>query len=133
MTAAKNIAFFLFAITVSCSRNDAVIENAVKQVSPKEFSQLLGTQKGILLDVRTPAEWEKRHIKGAIHLDIFRDDFETELNKLDTNITCFVYCAMGGRSTEASEILYQKGFDILYNMEGGFARWRNEGLPFEYE
>ena len=122
----------LYALT-GCSQKQSHSKEGTQivLVSPKDFSKLLSSEKGILLDVRTPGEWKKGHIKDALHLDIFRDDFEIELTKLDTNITVYVYCAAGGRSSEAAEMMLKKGFSKVVDMDGGLMRWKNEGLPIE--
>lgn len=85
-------------------------------------------QKAIFLDVRTPQEWNKGHIKGATHLDIFNDDFEAQLKKLDKTKVYYVYCAVGGRSAEASDMMVKLGFKNVYNMQGGFNAWQKAGL-----
>lgn len=122
----------LYALT-GCSQKQTSSGDVdrIVLVSPKDFAQQLTTEKGILLDVRTPGEWKKGHLKDARHLDIFRDDFETEVSKIDTNTTVFVYCASGGRSAEAAEMMLKKGFHKIIDMDGGFMRWKNEGLPSE--
>ena len=123
---------FLLAF-IGCSQSQPQTQNSdvVLLVTPKVFSEQLTSEKGILLDVRTPAEWKKGHLKNARHLDLFRDDFEEELTKLDTNATIYVYCAAGGRSAEAAEMLHQKGFHKVVDMDGGFMRWKSEGFPVE--
>jgi rhodanese-related sulfurtransferase len=122
----------LCALT-GCSQKQSNTQgaDAIVLAAPKDFAQQIVTEKGILLDVRTPGEWKKGHLKDARHLDIFRDDFESEINKLDTNTTVYVYCASGGRSSEAAELMLKKGFRKVVDMDGGFMRWKSEGLPFE--
>ena len=79
----KNILFsfaFLWALTGCSQKNSPSAANTqFLLLSPKDFAQQLTTEKGILLDVRTPGEWKKGHLKDARHLDIFRDDFENEI------------------------------------------------------
>jgi phage shock protein E len=111
------------------------IKNSAKQniqlVSPKVFHERL--QKGgvVLIDVRTPGEFKKGHLKGARLLDIFSDDFEIQINKLDRKVTYMVYCGIGGRSAECTELMRKKGFTSVYDLDGGIKRWRNEGFPIE--
>lgn len=100
-------------------------------VTPQEFSTRMQTSPGVLLDVRTPGEYKKGFIKGARLLDIFSDNFDTELNKLDRNATYYVYCASGGRSAECAEKMQDLGFKHVYDLDGGMGAWRNAGLPVE--
>lgn len=100
-----------------------------KVLSPTEFNQQMQAEPGVLLDVRTPGEYNKGFIKGAILMDIFADNFDAELAKLDKTKTYYVYCAMGGRSEEASEKMKGLGFAKIYDLDGGFSKWKSNGLP----
>lgn len=125
------LVIFLLVGGAGCTSRQQEPADLIKLVSPTEFKQLLEKEKGMLLDVRTPGEWKKGHIEGAVHLDIFRDDFEEEIDKLDTNAVYFVYCASGGRSSEAAAMMNKKGFRLIYDMDGGFSKWKNDSLPYE--
>ncbi len=130
------IAFSSFSLS-ACSQKPSSnstsqsTQNKYELLSPADFNKRLQAEPGILIDVRTPNEQKKGMIKNAVSLDIFRDDFEAEIDKLDKNKTYYVYCAAGGRSAEASELMQQKGFARVIDLEGGFTRWKNEGLPVE--
>lgn len=100
-------------------------------VSPQEFNTKLQQTPGVLLDVRTPGEYKKGFIKGARLLDIFSDNFDAELNKLDRNATYYVYCASGGRSAECAEKMQSMGFTRVYDLDGGMSAWKNANLPVE--
>lgn len=123
--------------SAGCAQNQPPKQPAATQatpvslVSPSEFQQLLTSKPGVLLDVRTPGEYKKGHLKSARLLDIFSDDFEAQINALDRNATYYVYCASGGRSAEACELMQKKGFKQCYDMDGGFSNWKASGLPFE--
>lgn len=106
-------------------------QNKYELLSPSDFNKRLQTEPGVLIDVRTPNELKKGMIKNAVSLDIFRDDFEAEIDKLDKSKTYYVYCAAGGRSGEASELMQKKGFAHVIDLDGGFTKWKNEGLPVE--
>ncbi|MES2560449.1 MAG: rhodanese-like domain-containing protein [Bacteroidota bacterium] len=132
----KFLLFFistLYALT-GCSQKQSHTNNgggSIVLASPKEFTQQLNTEKGVLLDVRTPAEWEKGHLTNAILADISGDSFDAEILKLDTNTTVYVYCASGRRSANAAVIMQQKGFRKVVDLDGGIKRWANEGMPIE--
>jgi rhodanese-related sulfurtransferase len=98
-------------------------------LSPKEFQAKLISAKGQLIDVRTPGEFKKGHLKDSRLLNLFDDNFEASLDQLDRNQTYFVYCAVGGRSSEAADLMRKKGFKNVYELDGGFTRWKSEGLP----
>ncbi len=101
-------------------------EGVAKDVSVKEFDQLMASKPGTLLDVRTKGEVAKGSIPGSVHIDLFDDNFEGKVEKLDKSKPVYVYCATGGRSSEAMELMNKKGFKEIYNLEGGFSSWYKE-------
>jgi phage shock protein E len=98
-------------------------------LGPKEFEAKMKSQKGVLIDVRTPGEFKKGYIEGAQLMNIFNDDFETRIDKLDKNQVYYVYCAVGGRSNECTDLMKKKGFKNIVELEGGFNRWAKEKMP----
>lgn len=121
---------------IACSQNSKSTEQkstkpAYELASPKDFMTRMTNEPGVLLDVRTPSEQKKGILKGATCLDIFSDDFEQSLQKLDKTKTYYVYCAAGGRSLEACETMQKIGFIHVVDLDGGITRWRNDGLPVE--
>lgn len=102
-----------------------------KVISAAEFGDNIANQPGVILDVRTPGEYKKGFIKNARLLDIFGDNFDAELNKLDRNATYYVYCASGGRSAECAEKMQTLGFKKVYDLDGGMGAWRNANMPVE--
>ncbi|MFN5324311.1 MAG: rhodanese-like domain-containing protein [Bacteroidota bacterium] len=118
----KKLACLLLFILSANSWSQA--QNRVaKDVSVKEFAKLIETGKGTLLDVRTPGEIAKGSIKGSVNLDFFDDNFETKLEQLDKKKPVYVYCASGGRSSDAMEMMKKKGFVEVYNLSGGYNAW----------
>lgn len=102
-----------------------------KVISATEFGDKIVNQPGVILDVRTPGEYKKGFIKDARLFDIFSDNFDAELNKLDRNATYYVYCASGGRSAECAEKMQTLGFKKVYDLDGGMGAWRNANMPVE--
>jgi rhodanese-related sulfurtransferase len=104
-------------------------QQQIDLVTPQQFQSLIKSQKGMLLDVRTPSEYKKGYIEGAVLMNIFDDDFEARLDKLDKNQVYYVYCASGGRSAECVDIMKRKGFKKVYDLDGGISRWMREKYP----
>lgn len=87
----------------------------------KNFIEKTDSDQFVLLDVRQPAEYEKAHIPGAKLIPV--PDLSNRLNELDPSKTHIVYCAIGGRSRMAAQMLSGKGFDKVINMSGGIKAW----------
>ena len=81
----------------------------------------------IILDVRTPEEYEAGHIINAQLLDI-RDPqgFMSGMDELDKSQTYFVYCRSGARSAQACELFKQQGIENCYNLLGGILEGQGE-------
>lgn len=90
----------------------------------KAFMSNKGAGEVTLLDVRQPEEYQESHIPGAKLIPIA--DVATRIKELDAEKPTIVYCAIGGRSRVASQILAGKGFKEVYNLSGGIKAWESE-------
>jgi phage shock protein E len=108
----------------------AVEETAEPQIlEPQAFkAKLDATTDAVLLDVRTPEEIAQGTIPGAVPLDFKAADFEDRIDALDKSKTYLVYCAVGGRSGKAVNLMHEKGFTHVYGLDGGFQAWQEQGL-----
>ena len=82
-----------------------------------------------LLDVRTPGEFGRGYIKGAINIDFWGKGFVDSVSKLDKSRIYLVYCASGVRSGGAMKKMRNLGFEKIYNMKGGMFGWRAAKRP----
>ena len=94
-------------------------------ISQEEFAQIL-TKEIQLLDVRTPQEYQQGFIKGATLINFFDSDFVAKVSTtFDKNKSLYIYCAVGGRSNKAAKKLISVGFGSIYDLKGGFNKWKN--------
>lgn len=102
-------------------------------ISVDEFEKKLSEKDIQLIDVRTPEEFSRGHLKGALNYDINSNAFQDQISKLSKNKIVLVYCLSGGRSSTASELLATQGFKEVYNMRGGLMKWNaaNKSLDME--
>ena len=98
-----------------------------KDVDVAEFSKLVNSGEGQILDVRTPEEWADGTIKNATKMNFFNANFNTQLTKLDKNKPVYVYCKSGGRSGKAKKEMKKMGFTAIYNLNGGIGAWTGAG------
>ena len=110
--------FFVLFLLASCSYGQ-------KRVSQEEFKNIMKDKSAQILDVRTANEVAQGKIQGSINIDYFKANFlETTKNKLDITKPVLVYCAAGGRSASAAKDLKKAGFKKVYDLEGGYANWK---------
>jgi len=102
-------------------------------VSPKEASALVEMQKGnsdfIILDIRTPGEYQSGHIKKAIMIDFYSKTYAQEVDRLDKTKTYLVHCRSGNRSTRSMALFKKLQFQKIYHLSSGINGWKSEGLP----
>ena len=75
-----------------------------------------------LLDVRQPGEYEAEHIPGARLIPL--PNLKDSLGQLDAHKPVIAYCAIGGRSFAAAQLLSGLGFKEVYNLQGGIKSWK---------
>lgn len=121
----------LFTLTVLLGCKDAPPDiTTVKNLNIKEGSELIDKNKNnpdfVILDVRTPREFNTGHIQNAVNIDYEADDFKDNISKLDKNKTYAVYCRSGRRAVASSDIMAELGFQHIYQF-GGIKQWQEEG------
>jgi rhodanese-related sulfurtransferase len=90
------------------------------------------SKKSVVLDVRTPEEYDEGFIPNAININIYDSQFFIdEVNKLNKKDFIHVYCRSGSRSFQACEIIKQFGFENVYNLEGGIIEWQGKIINSE--
>ena len=104
---------------------------SVKNVGVEEFDKLRADKKNVVLDVRTPEEFAKGHIPGAVNVDFNAPDFQKKVAELDKGKTYLVHCAAGVRSAKACTIMDKIAFTSVVNLEPGFRAWEKAGKPVE--
>ena len=104
----------------------AVAEPTFQQITQEEAARILEEEtEYILLDVRTPEEYDEGHIPGAINLpnETIGEGELPELPELDQMI--LVYCRSGRRSKEAAGKLAALGYTQVLEF-GGIMTWTGE-------
>lgn len=98
----------------------------------KDVNKMMsGKTKYVILDVRTPGEFNSGHIKGAINIDVNQMDVYTKIDKLDKNAKYIVYCRTQNRSQVVGNYMISKGFKEVYKMQDGIVGWLASGFPTE--
>lgn len=127
----KIILIGLLISFVSCNSQDKKT-TIILDIEVAEFQQLISKKNVQLIDVRTPVEFKKGHLKNAKLINFFDKDFKSEiLKKIDKNKPVYVYCKSGGRSAKAAKIYKAAGFKKVFNLLGGFNAWSASGLEIE--
>ena len=113
--------------------NNSVFAQKISSFDAQKFRFAISEdKKPQIVDVRTKAEFDAEHIKGAINIDINQVDFQKQIvKKLKKDRIVYVYCTKGMRSLRAAEILSNLDFIRIYNLEGGLEAWKKQGFPIK--
>ena len=115
-------------------------------VTPKEAHDRLSSHEGVLVDVRTPEEWQAgvpdlKDSSGRLltlswklspnyeRNPKFAEQFAAQGIGKDTPL--FFMCRGGGRSLEAAKAMAQAGYNYCFNISGGFEGYKSCGLPWQ--
>ena len=98
---------------------------AYHKLSAEEAYEMMVSQEVVIVDVRTPEEYDGGHIPNAILVpnESIGDDMPEALP--DKEATLLIYCRSGRRSKEASEKLLKLGYKSIYEF-GGVIDWPYE-------
>ena len=84
---------------------------------------------GVIIDVRTPGEFEQGYIEGAHLADVTSASFAESINALGVSkdSPVYVYCRSGSRSKKAMSILESQGYTTIYELNSGIMGWQRAG------
>ena len=106
--------------TVTLDRPDLVERHTRHTV--ESLRQLLSQpEPPLVLDVRTPGEWEGGHIDGAQHVPLNR--LPRELDDVPRDRELVVTCKAGYRSSAAASLLQAAGYERVSDLIGGMDAW----------
>lgn len=93
------------------------------------FKLLMDKPSIVVLDVRTPAEFQQVRIAGAVNIDFYAKNFIERLNGLDKQKQYLLHCRSGARSGRALGIMKDLGFTTVLHLQGGMNDWQRYKLP----
>jgi NADPH-dependent 2,4-dienoyl-CoA reductase/sulfur reductase-like enzyme/rhodanese-related sulfurtransferase len=82
--------------------------------------ELFDGESQFILDVRSPGEFARGSIPGAVNIPI--EELRDRLHELPKNEKIACYCQVGQRGYLASRLLSQKGYDVA-NLSGGYTTY----------
>ena len=121
------LSMLLVVTTSNCKDNKQEL-GEIQIVTPVEMITLLHDDEVQLIDVRTPEEVDEGFIANSQNIDFFSSSFSTDIGKLDKTKPVILYCRSGKRSEKSAQILKESGFKKIYDLDGGFIRWKDEGF-----
>lgn len=98
-----------------------------KNLSAEEFKNRISSdESAIIIDVRTPAEFNEGHITNSLLIDIYNPTFQNEILKLDKSKNYYIYCRSGNRSYHAGVFMLAEGFNSVQHLVDGILSWTDK-------
>lgn len=101
-----------------------------QHVDADQFNQLLDDPNTVCVDMRNHYESEIGHFKNAVTPDV--DTFRESLDLIEEQLRdkkdkqLLMYCTGGIRCEKASAYFKHKGFDNVYQLEGGIIKYAQD-------
>ncbi|PIF00784.1 MAG: sulfurtransferase [Maribacter sp.] len=102
-------------LNIGCSQ---IKEKHITEVARTELDSIL------LVDVRTPKEYNAGHLENARNIDWMGDSFISEFEKIGKDETIYLYCRSGKRSANATKYLGSLGYNKVFNLKGGYIAYK---------
>jgi rhodanese-related sulfurtransferase len=127
----RKLAYFLVLALALVACSSATETGALETVSPQEAQAVIDSAPAdlVVLDVRTPEEFDVGHLENAVNVDFYAADFPDQLGQLDKDVPYVLYCNSGNRSGETLDMMKDLGFSEVTEVDGGIQAWAAAGLP----
>ncbi|QTD40386.1 rhodanese-like domain-containing protein [Sporosarcina sp. Te-1] len=93
----------------------------VRTISTEELKGMLKDKSKQFVDVRTPGEYKRQHIKEFKNIPLH--ELNAKMIHLDKTKETIVICQSGMRSSKAAALLKKAGFADVLNVRGGMGAW----------
>ena len=121
----KTILYSLLAAMMMIGCDNSAATKGFDSVDATRFAEVIENEQVLIIDTRTPAEFNEGHIPGAVNIDIDGEEFEAKVAELDKSRPVAVYCRGGRRSKEAAEHMASCGLEVTELAEG-ILSWKGE-------
>ncbi|KGE15976.1 Rhodanese-like protein [Sphingobacterium deserti] len=99
---------------------------AQQSLSPTAFTDSITSSIPLVLDVRTPKEFEQGTLPRAQNFNWKNsEEFKQSAEKLDRSRPIYIFCQSGIRSARAARYLREQGFEV-FELDGGLQQLTKE-------
>lgn len=102
-----------------------------EEIGPLEFSRKKAASPArvLLIDVRTPAEWEASRVEGAVHVPMEEIEERADDLGLEDAELVGIICHHGVRSLRVAFALREMGHANVVSIAGGMELWSQSVDP----
>ena len=98
-------------------------------ITPAEAVSLINREKGVLIDVREPAEFAAGHPGGAKNVPLGQLEALLPQTVKNKAFPLIFTCASGARAVKAVSKAKALGYEKSQALAGGLKGWQKENLP----
>ncbi|ACA41046.1 Hypothetical yqhL protein [Lysinibacillus sphaericus C3-41] len=113
------IGVVLVVIIAYIGINALRLKKAVTNLTQEQFIE--GYRKAQLIDVREQKEFDAGHILGARNVP--STTLRQRYKEIAQIYQVYLYCQNTGRSSRAALFLKKRGYNQIYQLQGGFKTW----------
>ena len=111
-----------------CGIGPTTADDGLREVTARELKQRIdGGDAPVLIDVRSPEEWEICHLERARLIPL--GELPSRMHELDSSDEIVFMCKVGQRSAHAAALVRRAGFGKVWNLRGGLLAWGQEIDP----
>jgi sulfur-carrier protein adenylyltransferase/sulfurtransferase len=108
----------------------AEARQVVPEEGPAEVAKRLAAgEKMAVIDVRDPDEFRDGHLEAAANISRGFLEFRIGTAVTEPSTPIVLYCQTGLRSMLAAKALKDLGYPNVINLQGGYQKWIQSGLP----
>src|SRR5919206_4830055 len=108
-------------------QNASEAKPGVRELAPTEVIEMHRRGEDVVyLDVREPQEWNLFRIPRAVHVPLDTVG-QRVVDVVPRDRRVVVYCARGGRSIKAADVMQSLGYSSVATLSGGIMGWVNAG------
>ena len=104
------------AITATLAGSGLALSACAPSASNPPMAAVDFTADTIVIDVRTPEEFDTGHLAGALNINWESAEFMQAVDVLDKSANYAIYCRSGNRSAQAIDMMASMGFTNLTNL-----------------
>ena len=106
----------------------ALLKGKAKHVNTTAATQLIN-KKAQVIDVRTPEEFARGHIRQSKSIPLSNFSEQLPLAKLKQDKPVLIVCESGMRARRAANMLDKQGYTDVAVLDGGVRSWQEAQLP----
>ena len=95
------------------------------------YAALDGDRPPVIIDVRTPTEWHRSRIRGAVSVPVHELKRRLSSLGIETQQPIVAICLSAHRSIPAVRLLQARGFENAVQLKGGMLAWWKKEYPTE--